>query len=418
MRQAKLRTLTTLKLIVIASIHQPSTKTLALFDKVALLSRAQTCYFGPTDRMPSFFWNVGLPVPQLTNPAEHVLDVINTDFDGEADSSRKSFDAKLVRVQEGWKRSQDEAELSLSIRRINERVDDADLELSSTHPSTFLHQTLVLTHRSFVKSYRDMLAYHIRLVMYTALALMMGTVWLRLPAVQSSIQPFINAIFFGSAFMSFMAVAYVPAFLEDRASFVRERANGLYGAIAFTLANFVTGLPYLFLISIVFSTIAYWLTGFQPAADRFFTWVLLLFLDLLAAESMVFALASLLPNFVVALAVIAFANGLWMCVGGFLVSPTVLNVFWRYVFHYIDYQAYVFQGMMVNEFTGRRYGCGDGCQCMYEPVAAGVCEIDGVSVLETYGYHQGRIGEWVGILVGIIAFYRLAGLVINWCKKH
>jgi hypothetical protein len=45
--------------------------------------------------------------------------------------------------------------------------------------------------------------------------------------------------------MSFMAVAYVPSFLEDRATFVKERANGLYGAAAFMLSNFIIGLPYL-----------------------------------------------------------------------------------------------------------------------------------------------------------------------------
>ena len=28
-------------------------------------------------------------------------------------------------------------------------------------------------------------------------------------------------------------------------------------------------------------------------------------------------------------------------------------------------QAYVFQGMMVNEFKDRVYSCGFGCQCMY-----------------------------------------------------
>ena len=51
--------------------------------------------------------------------------------------------------------------------------------------------------------------------------------------------------FFGSAFMSFMAVAYVPAYLEDRATFVKERANGLYGPASFLIANFLVGLPYL-----------------------------------------------------------------------------------------------------------------------------------------------------------------------------
>jgi hypothetical protein len=51
--------------------------------------------------------------------------------------------------------------------------------------------------------------------------------------------------FFGSAFMSFMAVAYVPSFLEDRSTFIKERANGLYSAPLFMLSNFIIGLPYL-----------------------------------------------------------------------------------------------------------------------------------------------------------------------------
>ena len=62
-----------------------------------------------------------------------------------------------------------------------------------------------------------------------------------------------------------------------------------------------------------------------------------LFLDLLAGESLVVLMSSIFPNFVISLALTAFANGLWMSVGGFLVSPTILNPFWKYVFHYIDY---------------------------------------------------------------------------------
>jgi hypothetical protein len=42
-----------------------------------------------------------------------------------------------------------------------------------------------------------------------------------------------------------MAVAYVPSFLEDRAIFVKERANGLYGPTQFVVANFIIGIPFL-----------------------------------------------------------------------------------------------------------------------------------------------------------------------------
>jgi hypothetical protein len=74
---------------------------------------------------------------------------------------------------------------------------------------------------------------------------MMGTVWLRLDASQDSIIPFINAIFYGSAFMSFMACAYSPAYLEDYQLYIKEKRNGLYDATALVISNFFIGIPYL-----------------------------------------------------------------------------------------------------------------------------------------------------------------------------
>jgi hypothetical protein len=45
--------------------------------------------------------------------------------------------------------------------------------------------------------------------------------------------------------MSFMACAYAPAYLEDYLQFIKEKRNGLYGATAMTIANFLVGAPYL-----------------------------------------------------------------------------------------------------------------------------------------------------------------------------
>ncbi|KAK5674297.1 hypothetical protein LTR17_027810, partial [Elasticomyces elasticus] len=109
------------------------------------------------------------------------------------------------------------------------------------------------------------------------------------------------------------------------------------------IVNFCTSVPYLFLIAVLFSSVVYWLSNFRPSALAFLTWIMWLFLDLLAAESLVVLISSAIPVFVIALATTAFANGLWMCAGGFLVPKDTLNPFWRYAFHYIDYQAYVFK---------------------------------------------------------------------------
>ncbi|KAJ5949276.1 hypothetical protein N7454_000860 [Penicillium verhagenii] len=366
-----------------------------LFDKLLLLSAGRTCFFGPVSNVGEYFRDIGHPIPANTNPAEFLLDLVSSDFSALTDDA----DARVQQIQSAWADYQEK---------------DVDASGDDLARAGALKIIATLLHRSFIKSYRDVVAYGIRIVMYLGLAIMMGTVWLRLHPSQDYIQPFINAIFFGSAFMSFMAVAYVPAFLEDRATFAKERANGLYGATPFMISNFLIGLPFLFLISVLFSIISYWLSNFQPTASAFFTWVMWLFLDLLAAESLVVFVTAIFPNFVISLALVAFANGLWMSVGGFLVTPTILNPFWRYVFHYIDYQAYVFQGMMVNEFAERTYSCGDGCRCLYDTDLASQCQIRGTAVLETYGYATGRTGKWVGILLGIIAVYRLFG----WIALH
>ncbi|KAK0722966.1 P-loop containing nucleoside triphosphate hydrolase protein [Lasiosphaeria miniovina] len=410
-------------LIVIASIHQPSTSTFNLFDKLLLLSAGKTHYFGPVAVVGPHYNSLGLELPLQVNPAEFLLELVNVDF-------AATRHRRLEQMQHAWAASRRAAELAAAVADVEAKgaalssFSDTTLELAAAEkrPSA---PSLVLTllHRSFVKSYRDVVVYGIRLAMYTGLAIMMGTVWLRLGADQSSIIPLTNAIFFGSAFMSFMAVAYCPAFLEDYEQFLKEKRNGLYGATELVISNFLIGTPYLFVFSVVFSAISYWLSNFQPTARAFFTWVLWLFLDLLAAEGLVVLVTSAFPVFVIALALVAFANGLWMSVDGFMVPPTVLNVFYRYVFHFWDYQKYVFENMMVNEFADRVYACasaslpGGDCQCMWQTDLADQCLIRGQGVLDQYGYRPGYMGKDVGIMMGIIAGYRIAAWLVLKLKR-
>lgn len=314
-----------LNLLVIISIHQPSTTTFDLLDQIMLLSAGKTCFFGPREDLEPYFESIGHPIPLHTNPAEFLLDLVNVDFAEDKEAAK----AHLDQIHEKWASSSRSRGVRSSISEPSGENGNAPWYVGDSSKPGVFSLTTTLLHRSFIKSYRDVVAYQLRIAMYTALAIMMGTVWLRLPYHQTSIQTFINAIFFSGAFMSFMAVAYIPAYVEDLQMFRKERANGLYGPLPFMLANFLIGLPYLFIITLLFSVIAYWLANFRPTAGGFFLWVVYLFLDLLAAEGLVVLITSIIPIFVVALAVTAFANGLWMCVGGFLVPPGTLNVFWK-----------------------------------------------------------------------------------------
>ncbi|EFE40087.1 ABC transporter, putative [Trichophyton verrucosum HKI 0517] len=405
----------------LARKNNPSTSMFESFDKLLILSAGKTCYFGPGKDMKAYLDKTGHPMPVQINPAEFVLDLVSTDFATDTEEA----EAQLAKIHQEWEDSEESSNVNLEISRLttlSEKEENITLSADQLQHVNIVSTIVTLLHRSFIKGCRDVVAYGIRVAMYLGLAIMEGTVWLRLGTGQENIQPYINALFFCSAFMSFMAVAYVPSFLEDRATFIKERANGLYGATSFVISNFLIGMPFLsdpiaVMITIIFSVVAYWLVNFRSGADTFFTLVMWLFLDLLAAESLVVMIASLFPNFVVALALTAFTNGIWMSVGGFMVAPAILNVFWRYVFHYIDYQTYVFQGMMVNEFSGRVFDCGKSCQCMYASELASQCQISGKGILNSFGYATDKQAQWAGILISITAVYRILGWIVLYMKK-
>jgi len=46
---------------------------------------------------------------------------------------------------------------------------------------------------------------------------------------------------------------------------------------------------------------------------------------------------------------------------------------------------------------------------MYQTALAPQCQIAGSGILDEYGYKPGLNGTWAGILIGIIAGYRLVG---------
>jgi hypothetical protein len=144
-------------------------------------------------------------MPLYINPAEFLLDLTSSDFalDGNVAQSR------VEKLHSNWESSAEASSLTAAIAAL-EKEDTGPKSLSeSKSRARFLNVVFALLHRSFIKSYRDVVAYGIRFAMYIGqffdfcsgiclirigLAIMMGTVWLRLPTTQSSIQPFINAI--------------------------------------------------------------------------------------------------------------------------------------------------------------------------------------------------------------------------------
>lgn len=79
--------------------------------------------------------------------------------------------------------------------------------------------------------------------------------------------------------------------------FHRERLNGHYGVLAFVIGNSLSSIPFLFLISLVSSSIVYFMVQLHPGFDHFAYFVLSLFAQVAIVESLMMAVASVVPNF-------------------------------------------------------------------------------------------------------------------------
>jgi ABC-type multidrug transport system ATPase subunit len=65
------------RLIIVCTIHQPSTKVFQSFDKVMVLSKGREAFSGDVQDVIPYFRSIGYPCPQNTNPAEFFLDLVN-----------------------------------------------------------------------------------------------------------------------------------------------------------------------------------------------------------------------------------------------------------------------------------------------------------------------------------------------------
>lgn len=69
-----------MNIMVICTIHQPSTTVFNSFDATMVLSDGRVCYAGPAQDSIQYFEDIGRPMPAHMNPAEYMLDIVNRDF--------------------------------------------------------------------------------------------------------------------------------------------------------------------------------------------------------------------------------------------------------------------------------------------------------------------------------------------------
>jgi len=416
-------------MVIIATIHQPSEDIFEFSDKLLLLSSGQMAYFGPTANVKSHMLGLGLQMPADMSLADWLLFCINSDFED-------ALESKNI-VLEGWRNSEaaqnlyrelDELELDYEKKHEAEMHAASQMSISaksvgmvssklgdlretalgdSGHGSSWWTQVRVLTHRSFYNLLRDPTIIWMRLMMYTSLAIVIGTVWLQLDLVATAEFDYICALAFTCGFFVFMVIAVVPAQFAEKAVVLKEKNNYAYTVSAYSLSRFLVDLPFLSIMSLICCSIVYWLVGFTADAGKFFYFVLTFFCGFLAAESFAFFVSATTPHYLLAILNIAFAFGGFMTVMGVMIRLDEITWALRWM-QYISIQFYIFMSLAVNEFSDITFAATPDST---PPLG----EITGQEVLEVLGIAGWN--QWIGVgaLLAMVVVYR--SLATLWMYK-
>lgn len=388
---------------VIASIHQPSFEVFELFHNLCLLSSGVTVYFGPISTATQFFAENGFPCPQMKNPSDHFLRIINSDFDkGSSQFGIKIMNAK--EVVDTLHRSYIASDVYQRVMSQVAETADMRAKLTKGEHAGFLAQCVVLTRRSFVNMYRDLGYYWLRLVIYLALCWGVGTIYYDIGSHYGSIQARGEMLMYIGGYLTFMAIGGFPSFVEDLKIFQRERLNGHYGPAAYTIGNTLSSAPYLLLISVVPGAIAYFIPGLQRDPQHFIFFSLVLYASMLLVEGLMMIIATLVPDFLMGIIIGAGIQGAMLLASGFFRLPNEMpKPLWKYPAYYIAFHKYVSQGFYKNEFIGLTFPSNSD-------IAAGdnSSTVSGMELLRNYWHIEVGHSKWVDlyILLGMVVLYR------------
>ncbi|KAL5148765.1 ABC transporter G family member 11 [Glycine soja] len=405
---------------IIASIHQPSNEIFQLFHNLCLLSSGKTVYFGPTSAANKFFSSNGFPCPSLHSPSDHFVKTINKDFEQFSAGSINRFTLHLQDPEKGLAgglsteeaihvlaKSYDSSKICHQVQKeiAQTKKRDSDTMDEKCH-ADFFTQCLILTRRSFVNMYREVGYYWLRLLIYGALALSLGTMFFDIGSSSESIQARGSLLVFVVTFLTFITVGGFPSFVEEMKVFERERLNGHYGVTAFTIGNTLSSVPFLLLMSLIPGALVYYLVGLHQGHEHFVYFIFMLFTSVFLVEGLMMIVASMVPNFLMGIIVGSGILGIMMLDGGFYRLPSdIPKPFWRYPLHYISFHKYAYQGLFKNEFQGLTFPSNQ--------VGAHMT-IHGEHILRHIWQMEVNYSKWVdvGILVGMAVLYRILFLVI------
>jgi len=404
---------------VLCTVHQPRFALAAMFDKLYFLGLGRELYFGPTvPHCLQFFEDAGYKCPEYVNPADFLLDLVNTttnDGDKKDDENEEGEDSRneiIKKLATAYQASEYRANaLDYSVPE-DKRGDIVFGSISNAFYITSMwNQIAVVAHRSFIFKLREPIATATQAFNAILMPVLFGSVYFGLDLTQQGSYDRISAISLVVLILAFFAMDILMLFPTERNIFNREQASGMYRPISFFIGRTIAETPQHILFTTILSTISYWMYGLQNDGHKF-----LIFLAV--TNSLVVSSSGLLLAFSAAAKDIEQSNLLatlfvlmFMLFDGNWISLDKIPVYWRWI-SWISCIGYASHAAITNEYTGLVF------TCTAQEVTDGLCEAEGGIPGEQILYNRGMEGVDIGrniMMLWVTAIaYRVVAFICFW----
>lgn len=409
---------------VVLSIHQPGFRIIKLFNSILLLANGTVLHQGTVDELNLSLRLIGLEPPLHVNIVEFAIDSIDTIQEQKNQKTSSNLEQETTaptnRITQGKFTLQQLFQQSkvIDLNHDHDDKQDQDQEkeqaqerdhqertIQDGFANSRLYETVILTHRFWKNISRTKELFACRTLQMLVSGLILGSIFYNLDMDLIGAEERVGLFAFILTFLLSTTVEALPVFLQEREILMKETSCGSYRVSSYAIANGLVYLPFLLILAVLFATPLYWLVGLNPSFLAFSRFLLLIWLILYTANSVVVCFSALVPNFIIGNSVISGVMGSFFLFSGYFVSEKGMPKYWIFM-HYISLFKYPFEGLLMNEFSGG----GEG-RCLEE--LFGKCLVSGEDVLKEQGGY-GKEGKWKNfvIMVCFILVYRFISYVI------
>ncbi|KAI4305923.1 hypothetical protein L6164_029249 [Bauhinia variegata] len=381
MAKAKQRT-------VVLSIHQPSYRILQYISKFLILSHGSVVHHGSIESLEETITKLGFQIPIQLNALEFAMEILPALEDSNSKHGISSVEEKEPFLTPMWP---------------EEEIGRFQAQYSSKGIGNFCYLNLIeilcLCSRFWKVIYRTKQLLLARTMQALVGGFGLGSVYVNIRRDEGGVAERLGLFAFSLSFLLSSTVEALPIFLQERCVLMKEASRGAYRISSYMIANTLVFLPFLFLVSILFSVPVYWIVGLNPSLAAFAFFVFVVWLIVLMASSLVLFLSAVSPDFISGNSLICTVLGAFFLFSGYFIPRESIPKFWLFMY-YVSLYRYPLDSLLTNEYWSYRN------ECFSQRTDNLECLLTGFDVLKSKGLEKDTRWMNVGIMLGFFVFYR------------